>query len=94
MQSCCNTLTLMLLIYYCVLPFNDFCYFAGVMAHCSPLDEAAAGMVEVENMDKVVVAAELERAFRENPATSNVEWRPTSPDVEVTLSEGGLSNEN
>jgi hypothetical protein len=51
-------------------------------------------MVEVENMDKVVVAAELERAFRENTATSNVEWRPTSPDVEVTLSEGGLSNEN
>jgi hypothetical protein len=64
------------------------------MARCSPLDEAAAGMAEVENMDEVVVVTELERAFEENPATSNVERRPVSPDVEDTLSEGSSGNEN
>jgi hypothetical protein len=90
--SCRNALTL--LLYYCTLPFNDFCCFQEVMACCSPLDEAAAGMAEVENMDEIVVAAELERAFGENPTISNVEWCPVSPDAEDTLSEGGSGNEN
>jgi hypothetical protein len=45
-------------------------------------------------MDESVVAAELECAFGENPATSNVEQRPVSSDVEDTLSEGGSGNEN
>jgi hypothetical protein len=88
--SYCSTL----LLYFCALPFNDFCYFAEVMARCNPLDEAAAGMEEVESMDEAVVAVELERAFRENPATSNVEWRPASPDDEDTLGEGGSGNKN
>jgi hypothetical protein len=89
---CLSTLTL--LLYYCDRPFDDFYCFAEVIAHCSPLDEVATGIVEVENMDEVVVAAELERAFRENPTASNVEWRPTSSDVENTLSEGGSGNKN
>jgi hypothetical protein len=70
-----------------------FC-FAEVMACCSPLDEAAAGMVEVENMDEPIVAGELELAFGENPTTSNVERQPASLDFEDTLSEGGSGNEN
>jgi hypothetical protein len=51
-------------------------------------------MAEVENMDEVVVVTELERAFEENPAASNVERRPVSPDAEDTLSEGSSGNEN
>jgi hypothetical protein len=54
------------LLYYCVMPFDDFCCFVEVMACCGPLDEAAASMAKVENMDEAIVAAELERAFREN----------------------------
>jgi hypothetical protein len=68
--------------------------FTKVMAHCSPLDEAVAGMAEVGNMDEAVVVAELERAFRENHAASNVEWRPARPDAEDILSEGGSGNKN
>jgi hypothetical protein len=41
-----------------------------------------------------VVAAELERALGENPASSDGEKRLVSPDVEDTLSEGGSDNEN
>jgi hypothetical protein len=84
----------MLLLYFCVLPFNDFCCFVEVMACCSPLHEAATGMVEVENMDEAVVVAELERAFRANPASSNVERRREGLDGEDTLSEGGSVNEH
>jgi hypothetical protein len=36
----------------------------------------------------------LERAFGENPASSDGEKRLVSPDVEDTLSEGGSDNEN
>jgi hypothetical protein len=74
--------------------FKDLGCFAEVMAHYIPLDEATAGMAEVEHMDEAVVAVELERAFGENPAASNVERRPVSPDAEDTLSEGGSGNEN
>jgi hypothetical protein len=49
------------------------------MARCSSLDEAGR-VVGVEDMDEVLVAAELERAFGENPAMS--------PDGESILSEG------
>jgi hypothetical protein len=69
------------LLYYCILPVDDFCYFEEVMAHCSPLDEATAGMVRVENMDDAIVVAKLEHAFVENPTTSNVERCPTSLDA-------------
>jgi hypothetical protein len=89
-----SALTLTLFLYYCILPFNNFCCFADVMARCSPLDEAAAGMAGVENMDEAIVAAELEHAFRENPTTSNVERCTVSPDAEDTLSEGDSGNEN
>jgi hypothetical protein len=64
------------------------------MARCSLLDEAAAGMAEVENMDEAVIVAELESAFEENPAASNVEQHPVSLDGEGTLSECGSGNEN
>jgi hypothetical protein len=82
------------LLYHCILPFDDLGCFAEVMACCSPLDEAAATMVEVENMDEAVVAAELERAFGENPAASNVEQCSAGLDVEDTLSDSGSGNEN
>jgi hypothetical protein len=63
------------------------------MARCRPLGEAAAGMEEVVNIDKVVVAAELEREFGENPVTSDGEKCLVSPDAEDTLSEGGSDGE-
>jgi hypothetical protein len=37
------------------------------MAACSPLGNATATVAEVENIDEAAVAAELERAFGENP---------------------------
>jgi hypothetical protein len=39
------------------------------MAQCSPLGKATTTTAEVEHIDEdaVAVAAELERAFRENP---------------------------
>jgi hypothetical protein len=86
--SCHSALTLAL------LPFDNFCCFAEVMARYNPLDEVVAGMAEVENMDETVVAAELEHAFKGNPVASNVEQRPVGSDVEDTLSEGGSGNEN
>jgi hypothetical protein len=33
------------------------------MAHCDPLGEASATMVEVENMDEAAIAAELDRVL-------------------------------
>jgi hypothetical protein len=63
-------------------------------SRCSPLDEAAAGMREVENMDEAVVVAELERAFGENPTASDGERCLVSPDAQYTFSEGGSGNEN
>jgi hypothetical protein len=48
------------------------------MARCSPLGEAAAGMTEVEDIEEVVVATELDHAFGENIAASDGEKRLTS----------------
>jgi hypothetical protein len=70
--QCAHAHALALLLH---LAFDDLGYFMKVMARCSPLDEAATCMTEVENMDEVVVAAELEHAFRESPATSDGERR-------------------
>jgi hypothetical protein len=84
----------MLLLYFCVLPFDHFFCFTELMARYSPLDEAATGMAEVENMHEAVVATELEHAFGENPAASNVERCPVGSDGEATLSEGGSGKEN
>jgi hypothetical protein len=42
-----------------------------VMACCTPLDEAMTDAARVENVDEAVIAGELERAFGENPATSD-----------------------
>jgi hypothetical protein len=50
-------------------------------------------MEEVVNIDKVVVAAELEREFGENPVASDGEKCLVSPDAEDTLSEGGSDGE-
>jgi hypothetical protein len=94
-RPCCHSaLALMLLFCYCVWPSVILSMFAKVMARCSPLDEDMDGMMEVGNMDEAVVAAGLKHAFRENPAASDGERRPTSPDVEDILSEGGSRNEN
>jgi hypothetical protein len=64
------------------------------MARYSPLDKAAAGAAGVQNMDKVVVVAELEHVFRGNHATSDGENCLASPNAKDTLSEGGLESEN
>jgi hypothetical protein len=64
------------------------------MARCNPLSEGAATTVEVENMDEAVVAAELDRAFGENPTASHGERCPASPDAEGILNEGGSGGEN
>jgi hypothetical protein len=64
------------------------------MARCSPLGEAAANMMEVEDIDEALVTAELEHAFGENPAASIGEKCLVSSDAEDTLSEGGLGNDN
>jgi hypothetical protein len=63
------------------------------MARCSPLGEAAATVVEVENIDEAVVAAELERAFGENCVTSDGENCPASLDAEDALVEGASDGE-
>jgi hypothetical protein len=62
------------------------------MAHYGPLGGASA-TVEAENMDEAVVAAELERAFGENPATSNGEKRAVSPDDQDIPGEGAPDHE-
>jgi hypothetical protein len=71
-----------------------FCVFVKVMARYSPLDEAMVGMMEVGNMDEAVVATELERALKQNPTVTDGERRPTSPDTDDILSEGGSGSEN
>jgi hypothetical protein len=50
--SCRNVLTLTLLLYYCVMSFDNFFYFTEVMARYNPLDEVVAGMVEVVEMEE------------------------------------------
>jgi hypothetical protein len=55
------------------------------MARCSPLGEASSRVVEVEDMDEALVAAELERAFVENPVASEGERCPTGLDAEDAL---------
>jgi hypothetical protein len=64
------------------------------MSHCSPLGDAVATVAEVENIDEAAVAAELERAFEENPAASDGEKRHANPGARHTLSEGVSDNEN
>jgi hypothetical protein len=64
------------------------------MARCSPLGETTASVVGAENVDRATIAAELKRAFGENPATSNGERCPTGPNARDALGEGGSSSEN
>jgi hypothetical protein len=63
-----------------------------VMSHCSPLGEAAAAAVKVENMEEITVSLELEHAFKENPAASDGERYAVSPTVEDDLDEGASDN--
>jgi hypothetical protein len=63
------------------------------MARCSPLGEAAATALEVKNIDKPAVVAELERAFGENPAVFGGESRRGSLDAKDALIEGGSDGE-
>jgi hypothetical protein len=60
LPQCAHAHALALLLHFA---FSDLGYFVKVMARCSPLDESAVGMMEVENMDEAVVVLELERAF-------------------------------
>jgi hypothetical protein len=64
------------------------------MARCSPLGEAAANAMKVENIDKAAVVAQLERAFGEHSAASDGEKHRVSPDAEDTLSEGVSDDAN
>jgi hypothetical protein len=57
------------------------------MDRCSPFGEAAANAMEVENIDKAAVVAELEHAFGEDPGASDGEKHRTSPGAEDTLNE-------
>jgi hypothetical protein len=62
------------------------------MSHCSPLGETVAAVVEEENMEEIMVSAELERAFRENPVTSDGERYGVSLNAEDDLDEGASDN--
>jgi hypothetical protein len=62
------------------------------MSHCSPLSEAAAAAVEVENMEETAVSAELERTFGENPTASNSERYAASMNAEDDQDEGASYN--
>jgi hypothetical protein len=64
------------------------------MASCSPLGEVAANATEVENIDEVVVVAELEHVFGEDPAASDGEKCRARPDIEDTLKEGVSDDAN
>jgi hypothetical protein len=50
-------------------------------------------MVEVENMDEAAIAAELDRAFGENPAAFNGEKRVARLDDEDILDKGAPDHE-
>jgi hypothetical protein len=63
------------------------------MACCSLVGEAAAALAEMENMDDTKVAAELERAFEENPRASDGEKHPANRNGEDNLNEGVLDDE-
>jgi hypothetical protein len=66
-----------------------------VMARCIPLSETVANMTEVEDVDKVVSAAEIMQTASENPITSDAEGCLSSPDVaEDSRDEGGSNDEN
>jgi hypothetical protein len=62
------------------------------MSRCSPLGEAAAAGVEVENMEETTVSAELECTFGENPAASDGERYAVSPNAEDDLEKGASDN--
>jgi hypothetical protein len=65
------------------------------MALCSPLSEAAANAVEVENVDKVAGVAVVTWTAGQNVATSNGEGRLLSLDAaDDSLDEGGSDDEN
>jgi hypothetical protein len=62
------------------------------MSRCSPLGEVAAVVAEVENMEEIMILAELEHTFGENPAASNGERYAASPNAEDDLDEGDSDN--
>jgi hypothetical protein len=59
---------------------------------CSPLGEAAAAAVEVENMEETKVFAEFECGFVENLAASDGERYAVNPNTEDDLDEGASDN--
>jgi hypothetical protein len=62
------------------------------MSHYSPLGEAAVAAVEVENMEEIMILAELEHTFRENPTASNGERYAMSPIAEGDVDKGASNN--
>jgi hypothetical protein len=59
---------------------------------CSPLGQAPTTVAEVENMEETTVSAEMEYAFGENPAASDGERYPVSPNTKDDLDEGASDN--
>jgi hypothetical protein len=66
------------------------------MALCSPLSEVVvANATEVENVDRVISAAEIARMVGLNPATSDGEGQLSSPNVvDDSLGEGAFDDKN
>jgi hypothetical protein len=64
------------------------------MSCCSSLGEAAATTAEAENVEEIMVSAKLERAFGENPTTSDGERYAMSPNAEDDLGKGVLDIAN
>jgi hypothetical protein len=62
------------------------------MSHYSPLGEATAATVEVENMKETMVSAELEHTFGEIPVAFDGERYAASPNAEDDLDEGASDN--
>jgi hypothetical protein len=62
------------------------------VSHCSPLGEAAAAAVEMENMEETTVSTELEHAFGKNPAASDGERYVASPNTKDDMDEGASDN--
>jgi hypothetical protein len=59
---------------------------------CSTLGEAAPAAAKVENMEEIIVSAELEHTFGENPVGSDDERYAVSPNTEDDLDDGASYN--
>jgi hypothetical protein len=58
------------------------------MSRCSSLGEPATAVAEAKNVEEIIVSAELEHVFGENPTVSDGERYATSLNAEDDLGEG------